>query len=113
MSERTSELTPQDAAEQSAVLYQTEKLAQEDAALTLDHMGGDFEDDDGGEQAGEAAHFAEEVHNQTVRESNEFGKANMDALHEAAIQEAAQRVADVYETSEPLQEIPKTEERAD
>lgn len=113
MPERTTELSPQDAAEQSAVLYQTEKLAQDDADLTLNHMGGDFEEDDGGERAGEEAQFAQEVYEQAVDESDKFGKANMDTLHEAALQEATQRVANVYETSEPTQESPDAGEHVD
>lgn len=115
MPERTAELTPQDQiAHESAVLYQTERMAQDDAAATLDRMGDDpFEDDDGGERAGEAAYFAQEVSDQAVQESNEFGAANMDALHEAAIQEAAQRVADTYEIPETTQESLDIGEHAD
>lgn len=114
MPERTAELAPQnDITHESALLYETEKRAQEEAALSLERIGAEEFEDNGGEQAGETAQFDYEIHTQAVDESNAFGAANMDALHEAALKEAAQRVADIYETSEPPQENPDVGERAD
>lgn len=111
MSERTTELTPQDAAEQSTALYQAELKAKERANDAMDFMGDSNFEDDGGEYASETAHFAEDEHAIVVDQSNEFAQApgTMDALHEAALQEAAQRVADAYKTPG----TPDREEQAD
>lgn len=100
MSERTTELPSEDAVTQSANLYDTELRAQDTLEDHLTWGGSEEEEGDGGEQAGEAAQSAQEDRDHAVKQSNDFTANNMDALHDAAIQEAAQRVADAYEAAD-------------
>jgi hypothetical protein len=120
MPERTTELTPQDAVNQSEALYRTVRETHEKAVDTLDFTGEGDWDDDGGERVFEPAYQAEDDHAVVVAQVKEFSAddTNMDLLREAAtqedaIREAAQRVAAAYETTEPTQESPDTGEYAD
>lgn len=86
--------------EQGASLYQAEKDAHDTLELSVDAMMNDEMEDDGGERTGEAAYRDEDALNEAKGASDAFAEANMTELHEAAIKEAAQRVADIYAESE-------------
>lgn len=96
-------LSPGEAAAESAELYETENRAQDtvnDMEAYYDAHG--FPNTGSEVSAYQSAQDAVEV---TQEVSNQFGQDNSEALHEAAIQEAAERVADVYDN----QEVPVTD----
>lgn len=94
MSEKTNNTENTNPVDLSAELYQQEKTAM----MIANEYAEQFEfngDEPSSKELGKMSR-AEEAREQTIEASNEHAQRHIDEIHEAAIAEAAERVADVY-----------------
>ena len=111
MQENNSEQAQSTVAEQSAALYKSENDAREQVTRAAEvytaategpesDLVSETYDEEDPEEAEAQLDSAGANLDTAVKRSNDFGAEHADELHEAAVKEAAQRVADVYEETE-------------